>query len=525
MSLKKHILAFIVYFLFGSIGNAQFSKPENLAITIGPEIETHRKEFIDKVIGKDDEGTYVMAKYADQMTLFYYLNDLSLAKKTRFKLEYKRNELDYRGIVQMGESFFMFTTYRDKRKKETYLYSQKLNTRTLIFEEPKELAKASYDGYRRRQSASYSFTVSSDSSYLVFIADLPSDREEDEKFGLIVYDQNMEEVWSNKSIEIKLPQTNFYRYEAQVGNNGDVYVLAKVYDTSRKYKRGEINYSFQMMVYQEGINQAEVFDVSLDGAFMSDVTFERLNNGNFHVVGFYSDQGGVQNGVFNLIIDGETYEVISEQQRDFPTDFIVQHSSEKEQKKARKKEARGKEIAFYAYDIDDLIENEDGTITMIGEQYRYYQSCYTDANGNTRCTNHYIYGNIILVKFDQGGEVEWMELIPKYQHTTNDGGYYSGYAIAQIPDGSLNLVFNDNPKNSYYGQSGKFYGWRRTSSKTDIIMYSIQLDGQLNRYLLAKGTDEEVMSRPSVSVQIDANEMIILGEAKKRTKFFKLSFD
>jgi len=170
-------------------------------------------------------------------------------------------------------------------------------------------------------------------------------------------------------------------------------------------------------------------------------------------------------------------------------------------------------------------ENKDGTITMISEQYRFYQTCYTDANGNRSCTNHYIFGNIIIVKFDEDGAVEWMDLIPKYQHTINDGGYYSGYAIAQLPNGSLQLVFNDEPRNNYYDQNGKFYSWTRNKRKTDIIMYSIQQDGHRQRSTLFNATDEDVMSRPSVSVQIDENEIIILGEAKKTTKFFKLTFE
>lgn len=525
MNLLKHTIAFSIIVLAGFSLIAQNSRPDGLEIITGEEIKLKKKELVDQIIGKDEGGTYVMAKYGGEMTIFYYSNELTLIKKSNFKLEHNKNDLSYRGMVQMKEDIIMFTTYRDKKEKMTYLYSHKLNRSTLMFSSPKTIASASYEGYKKRESASYSFKISSDSNYLLFITDLPSGKEGLDRFGMMVYDQDMEEVWGHKSIEVDESESGFYRYASQVGNDGQVYLLAKIFDFSRKYKKGEIDYSFEMQVYNEESQEPDVFKVGLKGRHMSDLTFERLDNGNFNIIGFFSDEGGVQNGVFNISIDGETYEVVNESVKEFPTDFIVQHSSDKQKKKAKKKESKGKEVAFYSYDIDELIEHKDGSITMIGEQYRYYQTCYTDANGNTRCTNHYIYGNIIIVKYNPEGEVAWMELIPKYQHTTNDGGYYSGYALTKLPDGTFNLLFNDNPKNSYYEDSGKFYGWKRTSSKTDIVLYSVQEEGRIDRYVLLRGDEEEVMSRPQVSVQIDANELVVLGQNGKNTKLFKLIFE
>jgi len=501
---------------------AQNKRPD-LEIIIGEEIKLKKKELIDKIIGKDEDGTYVMAKYGSEVTLFYYDNDLNQKRKNSFKLEYQKHDLWYMGIVQMKDEFVLFTTYRDKKEKMTYLYSQMLNKESLTFSKPKVLAKASYEGYKKRQSTRYSFTTSADSSYLLFVSDLPTNKDDKDKFGFIVYDNEMNEVWSEKEIEVDEEEDDFYRYDMQVGNDGKIYLLAKVYDTSRKYKRGEINYSFKMMVYdEEGEGEPEEFDVTLEGEHVTDITFERLDNGQIQVAGFYSTDGYGQNGVFNMLFDAD-HTISNQSTTEFPTDFIVQHSSEKSKKKAKKKEAKGKEIEMYSYSIDALIENKDATITMIAEQYYTYTTSYTDANGNTHYTTHYIYGNIIIVKFDENGDVDWMELIPKRQHST-DGGYYSGYALMQLENGNLVFVFNDNPKNSYYDTSGKFYTWNPSKKNTDVVLFEISDEGQLGRYILYKGADEEVISRPYVSVPVSDNEMIILGQARKATKFVKLVF-
>jgi hypothetical protein len=504
---------------------AQNGKPQYLKVKASEEIKTGKKEHVSEIIGKDENGMYVMATYGNQITMFYYLNDLTLKKKTTVELELNKKALVYRGVLQMGDEITLFSSFRDKKKKMTYLYSHILNKSTLLYGNPKKIAEESYEGYKKRESAEFSFTTSADSNYLMFVTDLPSGKEDVDRFGLIVYDKNMEEVWSHKKIEMDETDIEFERYSAQVGVDGKVYLLAKIYDTSIKYKRGEVNYTFQMHVFDEESEGEEPFNVGLKDQFMSDVSFERLDNGDIHVIGFYSERSGTQNGVFNLLVDGESNEVINEETTEFPTGFIVQHSSEKAKKKAKKKEAKGKEIAFYSFEIDDVIEHKNGSLTMVGEQFRFYVTCSTDANGNQHCTNHYVYGNIIVVNFNENGEVEWMELIPKYQHTTNDHGYYSGYALVTLPDGSLNFIFNDNPKNSFYDTSGKIYRWKRTPKNTDVVMVVLEESGKMDRHVLLKGGDEEVMSRPVISTQIGQSEMIVLGEAKKKSKFYKLLFD
>ena len=501
------------------------NKPDNLEIIIGEEIKLKKKELIDKIIGKDDNGTYVMSLNGTDITLHYYDNKLNLKRKNSVELKYQKHDLWYRGIVQMNDDFIMFTTYRDKKKKLTYLYSQVLNKKTLTFSKPKTLIETSYEGYKKRESAAYSFTTSENGKFLLFVTDLPTKKDEADKFGFIVYDTEMNEVWAERDLEVEETEYNFVRYDMQIGNDGKAYLLAKIYDTSRKYKKDEIDYSFKMMVYSEdGDSEPETFDVSLENRHVTDISFERIDNGNIQVVGFFSEEGRGQNGVFNLIFDAD-YDIINEVTKEFPTEFIVQHSSNKQKKKASKKEAKGKGVEMYSYTIDEIIENNDGTITMIAEQYYMYTTTSTSSDGSTRTTYHYIYGNIVLVKFDEEGEVDWMELIPKRQHSTNDGGYYSSYAFMQLTNGNLVLVFNDNPKNSFYEKTGKFYTWVPNKKKTDVVMFEITDEGHLDRYILYKGVEEEVISRAKVSLEVADDELIILGQARKATKFVKLVFD
>ncbi len=507
------------------LGWGQYYEKEPINIKVGPEIRLNKKEVVDKIIGKDADGFYVMARYSEEITFFYYQNDLTLRRSASQKLQYQGKKLNYRGVIQMGGEFFVFSTYTNTKEKRTQLFGHRLNKSRLILETPIELASESYDGYRRSQSASFSFKVSSDSTKLLFITDLPSSDRNISRYGFLVLDEFLSEVWRSQTVTVNETENDFYRYDSQVGNDGSVYVLAQVVDNQGRYKRKEINYRFEMHLFKPGAKNADVFNVSLQGHFMSDMSFEVMENKDIKVVGFYSSKRGMQDGIFNVMIDGGTHDKKSEKVQNFPIDFIVQHSSDKEKRKAKRMEEKGKEVSFFSYNIDELVEHPDGRLTMVGEQFRYYEACNTDAHGQRYCTYHYVYGNIIVVNFNTEGEVDWMELVPKYQHTTNDRGYYSSYALAQLSNGTIHLVFNDSPKNSYYEENGKLYGWKRSSSKTDIVLFSINEKGETTRQILARGDDEDVMSRPRVSVQIDENQMLILAEDRRIAKFFKLEFD
>ncbi|MFT6324064.1 MAG: hypothetical protein ACJA2N_001616 [Salibacteraceae bacterium] len=116
-----------------------------------------------------------------------------------------------------------------------------------------------------------------------------------------------------------------------------------------------------------------------------------------------------------------------------------------------------------------------------------------------------------------------MDLIPKKQSST-DGGYYAGYGLMQLNNGNLVIVFNDNPKNSFYDKLDKIYSWIPNRNNTDLVLYEITDEGYVNHVIIYKCADEQVLSIPAISVGMERNEMVFVGQTKKRTKLVKLVF-
>tara|TARA_R110002050_G_scaffold80768_1_gene172713 strand:+ start:19956 stop:21560 length:1605 start_codon:yes stop_codon:yes gene_type:complete len=513
----------ILLFLISNLTFAQFNS-SSFNVQFGPDIRVTKKTIIDHVIGEDAKGVYAITQLNSKVILKYITSDLGRIKENEVKLKLFKQELRYGGAVQMNDAIYIFSTYRDRKEKTTSLYSQKVNKDLLTLSIPKLLKSVSYEGYHSSKSASFEFKTSPDDSLLLFITNLPTVKDKDTRFGFLILDKEMNEVWDNSEIMESDPNSEFYRMDTQVDNDGNVFLLSKITDTSKEYGRNEIDYTFKMRVYKQNTKpKHREYAVFIRGQHVTDIKFELLPGHQTQVVGFYSSDGLGQNGVFNMKYDSN-FNLLTEVSKEFPTDFIVQYSSEKERDKVTKKEEKGKGIELYAYHINQLIKNQDLTLTMVAEQYFEYVNSYTDSDGHVKNTVHYVYGDIVVVKFDLNGNVEWMELVPKDQNTS-DRGYYSSYAISQLTDGSLVFVFNDNPKNRFADNLNKYYTWTNNKNNTEVVLFDISLEGRMNRYVVFKGMDEDVLCRPSVSLELGDNQMLILGESRTLMKLVKITWE
>jgi hypothetical protein len=525
LGITKSTYLYLLFLLVivSKLGTSQIGKPQNLEVFTGPDFKNERKEPVNQIIGKDQNGTLVMGYNGDQLVLYNYSSDLQLQNKKTAKLVFEGKKLDFHQVVKMEMNYFLITSYLDKKNRQVTLYGHKLNRQSLIFEGAKEITAHSYEDFNRKESPIYSCVASKDGKHLICVTSLPSHLSHTYLFDVLVINKDMELVWSKTSLKIKSMQPQQVLHDVQVGPDGSVYVLAKIYDLKKGLKG--LNYRFELQVYSEEAEKPFIFKTNLDSNIISDLKFELFENGTVYFIGFCANKEGLQTGILCFLLGGETFELKNKTKIDFPSDFIFQHGSEKERRRAFKKTKQGKDVGFYSFEVDDLIAHENGSVTMLAEQYSYYQNCYTDGTGSIRCTDNYIYGNIITVKFSQIGVVEWMDLVPKYQHTINDGGYFSGYCVSQLTDGSINLIFNDSPKNSYYRETGEHYGWNGTRGKTDVVVYNIEEEGKTNRYILLKGSDEDLMSRPKVALQLSESEVLLMGESRKIYRFYRLLFE
>lgn len=163
---------------------------------------------------------------------------------------------------------------------------------------------------------------------------------------------------------------------------------------------------------------------------------------------------------------------------------------------------------------------DDGGFYLIAEYYLYRVTTTTDANGNTRTTNHYYYNDLMVISVQKDNEIEWNKKVSKYQHTTNDGGYYSGIVFGLNKDNSLNIIFNDNVDNlelvTHDNRTNMRYKHLRT------VLVNFDLSGEAKKTLLMNNKKSNAILVPHLSLTSKENDIILYSQVKKATKLINI---
>jgi hypothetical protein len=512
--------------------DVEFKGTDKVSIEWGPELKAKKRSTLEDIIGFDDNNLYTIkfegkGLMGKDYVLESYDHKLALGVSEDLDLDMTGRDRSLEFMLHLDDKLHLFTSRADTKTKMNSLYYQNVDKESMT---PNgkliDIVQIDYSGHSKWNSGLYGYDLSRDSSKILIYYNLPYERGEAEKFGFKVYDNGMNELWSE---EIILPYEDklFSIEDYKVDNGGNVHLVGRLYKEVYKTKRrGNPNYTYQVLSYfDEGKNFKE-YTISLDDRFLTDLQVAITDDQNIVCGGFYSDKGSFSiKGSYFLKVNGETKEIMHKSFKEFGIDFITQNMTERQEKNKKKKESKGKTVELYEYDLDDIVIRSDGGAMLIGEQYYWYTTTTTttNSNGGTSTTTiyHYVYNDIIVINIDPEGEIVWTEKIAKRQHTTNDNGFYSSYALAAVGS-NLYFFFNDNPKNLEYTGSGKVYGMN--GKKSVVTMVELDSDGKQERESLFAAKDAEVMARPKVCEQISSKELILFGQKKKTQRFARIKF-
>jgi hypothetical protein len=458
--------------------------------------------------------------------------DPKMAQQKDLEIELKEGRADkaFEGIFHYGDKLWMYSSFTNNKTDKKMLFAQEVNKKTL--RPSSQTYKLMEIGGKETKLSSSDFTMrlSADSSHIAVLANYVlrrSKKDSDKKIELQVYDSEMNLKWDRKVV---LPWSD-YLFDVErirVNNKGEVYVMGIRYKGIRKSKRkGDPNYEYRILKYSDGDSSPEEYEIDLDDKFITDCTLALLPNGNLITSGFYSSRGSFSiDGTFFVTINGKSKLIENRATKEFSLDFITMNMTDRQAKKAEKKQSKGKDQELYEYDLDNIIIREDGGALLVGEQYYMYvtQTTTTSANGGTQTTTtyHYVYNDIIVVNLSPEGIIEWATKIPKRQHTTNDGGFYSSYVLSVVGD-KMYFVFNDNPKNLLERDEGKYKNFK-PGRESMVVLVELNGAGESNKAALFSSKEADVICRPKVSEQVNARELVIYGQKKRTHRLFRMEF-
>lgn len=512
----KKIL-FILFAFTTMFAVAQLPQTNKVDVTWGEAFKS-KKTIYSKVLKTKGDLIYVL-KFDKGKTIIEVI-DKNLNSKKEFEVSEEMNgeDLTYEGLVSFQDNFVMMGSLKNKKDKTNSLYY------STISEDGKQSTwtqLVSMDYTKKWKAGGFSYDISQDSTKFMLYYNLPYEaKDAPEKFGFMVLDESLNQMWQ-KEIELSYNESLFHVTNFEVDDNGNAYILGREYAAKEDRVKGAVNYKYHILSYKnEGLDYKD-FEISLEDKFITDITFG-FSNDNITCGGFYSENGQSSiKGTFYVLIDGETQKTLKSTYKAFDEDFITQDWSERQIKKAKKKEVKkNKAIEAYEYDLRDFIIHSDGGVTMLAEQYYVHvvTTTTTDANGNTttRTTYHYYYNDIIIVDIGADGAINWASKIDKYQHSINDGGYMSSYAL-MIADDKLHMIYNMSARDVYEKDEKKELS--KDEKKAYLTLFvTVDSKGEIEEEILIDNRQEETFIVPKLCEEFGDNQMFIFTQRGSKTK-------
>jgi hypothetical protein len=413
--------------------------------------EYKNKNILENVLGED--GTHIFTLKSKPRRIFssgdYYIERIDLTGRfIEEKLIALPDNRNFETAYMLKHEIYIFSS--EKRDKMQYLYVDHLNKKTLEPEGKSQLITSfDYSEGGWWNKGNFSVEISSDESKVLAYYKLPYSRTEYERFGLFVYDTDLELIWKR---EVELPYIDklFDTKMFIVDNLGSVHLLARLYkDKVRTSKKGEPNYAYHLLSYSErSMDPVEVV-IGLKDIFLQEMFVATVDGETLYCAGYFSeDKKWSIKGVFALEIDPKTGDIDKYEINTFSIDFITSLLSERQAKKKKKKEAKGKAVELTDIKMKHIVIHEDGGLTVVGErEYTYEVTVVTQtgSGGTTTQTKTYFVNNEIVVAYlNSNLKMDWVKNVIKYQVSQNP--FYQSYFM-QVHNDKLVFFFNDNIKN------------------------------------------------------------------------------
>ena len=540
----KKILATTL--LFFGIQSVTFG--QGATVTLGPEMKDVKKSgLITNIIGKDNDGVYInraITKVIIAIAKSIYTIEsynLNFEKTNSAILEKKEKE---KGIthnhlfeINLKNKLYSVDTKKDLNNKTKTFTVEEINKTSLLPEgNEKTLAEYSFEDGNKRNSGNFGFNQSYDSSKVLIYYALPEIKDQPQKFGMQVYNDDFKEVWK-KEIELPYNDELCDIVDYRVGNDGNVYLLAKVYEEKHNEKKqGEVNYKFHVFYYSK--NDKDTYDMPIDSKskFFNEMTLSINNNNEVVCVGLYSSENQIyystnpstkrdkNEGTFYLRIDSKTHKVVAETMKPFSELMQEDEDNNDSDKKKQRKQDR----IFMNYDFRNIIHKEDGGVIVVAEQFYIHTVTTTTRSSSgvttTKTTFYYHYNNILVLNIDKNGKYIWQKFIPKKQVSTDDGGYLLSFAL--LPKGdNLYFFYNTTPfKKTKSGEETKRP--IRREGMGVLSMYVLNKDGELSeRQDLINKKESKVYMVPKGALQVSDNEIIFYGTTTKLNRLAKITIN
>lgn len=506
------------------------TKTDKAEVIWGPEQSMKDAGMLVERIGSVGNTAYLLMGKRDGWSIMR-VDGTRVAWLKPLEREVNKHDLKIEKVLLAKDNIVVFASYVDKKEDKNKLYAAVYSKDDLAtVKRYSPVASIPYEG--ARNAGSFIVSDSPDGSKILVQALPPLEKEANEKGRMEVLDADAGSVWS-MDFELPYADDEFTVEEQEVDDDGSIMVLGVKYAEKRerrKLKRAnKVDYTYHLLVYRQGSSAPEDHAIVVADKFLQDMTLSVGKTGDIIGGGLYGNKNDFNvRGAFYLRLDRASKAVVHESFKEFSDEFITSYMSEKDATKAKKKaDKKEEQLELPEFDLHDIVLREDGGAVLLAEQYKMVvvtSSVPTSNGGSTTVTTfHYYYNDAIVVNIDPQGNIEWAVKVPKRQHSVNDNGMYSGFAL-EVKGDEIFIMFNDTGENLFLRPGDKVRQFELTGNDALVVLVTINANGEVSREALFSPERREAILRPRDCGQLEDKSLFIYASRKKDFRLGRVEF-
>lgn len=435
---------FIITCLFGLKAQEQY-----LALERGEPLSALNTAILDKVLQVQDGSVtalfYDRSLNSDQGNaygLVQFDSELNVHKKVNLSLSlpYERKYVD---CLTFSGEIVLFSSYYNQEKHVEYLMKQTIDPVTLVpntdltvvaERKPKLNTIQIFGSLPKFKVLPYG-----DGEKLVCLFYTDSGENGVKHLSVLIVNGEFKPLWTS-TIEMK-NELLLDRVKVVLNGSGHCYLYNVPYSL-REGGSLESLYHSSEIVYRitDSGRKVENYSLRVEDQFISNLNVLTANDLTY-VWAYYSrKEKGEAVGVMLTIIydDGSTKKV----EVPFTAEIMARAQMEWTENRLMRRLEKGKSVDI---GIDDLhpwqsLQRMDGSLLLIGQRREYYSP-----SSSGSISQFFKYGDLVLVSVNADGQLQWFQVLDKYQLTDMGSQEYGSYS--NFADGStIKFIYSDKSK-------------------------------------------------------------------------------
>jgi hypothetical protein len=509
------------------------------------------------VIGATTRESATLTKLDKNMTQIYS-ND--------FNKELKGKE--YERFFFLKNKLFLLATDYSKKEKTLTLFGAEIDKSSgELAGEFTEITSWQKDD--KKEDISFKATYNADSSKMVLVSSIEG--REKNNYEVRQFDEKLRPAGKAIAMSNEFDPKTFVLEDVVYTAAGNVMLVGREYEyqEGKKKKAKYLDFkNYVIRIYDAAGKQVKEINTAINAKWLVSTKVMQIPGKDLVLAAFYSDEkrGREVNGMLVQRINPATGDIISTSQKDINTSMIstleddTDDDGDDESRKERKERERlekiqNEEEGFSKYmRFRNFIHTDDNGLVILAEKYNHYtytSTSYSSGSGigmgSSTTTTYQVYecGDIMMSKVDAGGNINWLNVLPKQQREVIQTGsssgpssgisfsfsffqggfnwpFYAGFGV--LPgSNSLNIIFNDHKKNdkvlqlgqkvkriSYFGKSDCFAVNLNTSTgkytrsslfnNKDVPTAMPRLGSVLGKDLYMTGKEDRLLGKTKIAV-------------------------